>query len=229
MMDVLDKYNVRASVLLNADVCRQYPVIVEEGNQRKWVWLAHGKNNSIFQAGMELEEERRYLTDIVNTIKQSTGQQPRGWLGPALTETFNTPRLLAELGLSYLLDWCNDDQPYPLNVEGQRMIMVPYSIELNDITLFVSKSLNGEDFYRTVVDQFDQLYEDGAKTGRVMALCLHPFVINQPFRQRYLDRALEYITKHEGVWVTTSDEIADYYFANYYEQMVGQLRAGRPS
>jgi allantoinase len=227
MMDLLDKHRMRASVLLNSDVCKYYPEIIEEGNKRNWVWLAHGKNNSTFEAGMALEEERRYLTEVVNTIKESTGQQPKGWLGPALTETFNTPNLLAELGLTYLLDWCNDDQPYPIKVQQGRMIMVPYSIEINDITLFVSKSLSGEDFYQTVVDQFDQLYEEGAESGRVMALCLHPFVINQPFRHKHLARALDYITRQEKVWLTTSDEIADWYYQRYYDQAVAQAARRR--
>src|SRR6516164_1004884 len=86
-------------------------------------------------------------------------------LGPALAETFETPRLLKELGLTYVLDWCSDDQPFALNVPG--MLSVPYSIELNDVTLFVSKSLTGEEFYQMVVDQFDQLYKDSEKSGRV--------------------------------------------------------------
>ena len=62
-----------------------------------------------------------------------------------------------------------------------------------------------------VKDQFDQLYDDSADSGRVMALALHPFVISQPFRHKYLDQALEYIAKHPGVWLTTSDEIAEHY------------------
>jgi peptidoglycan/xylan/chitin deacetylase (PgdA/CDA1 family) len=218
MMDVLDKYRMRASVLLNADVCQSYPQIISEGNKRGWVWLAHGKNNSIFEAGMSLEEERAYLTDVVRSIEQGTGKRPKGWLGPALTETFNTPEILAELGLTYLLDWCNDDQPYPLKVKAGRMISVPYSIEMNDITLFVSKSLSGPDFAQQVMDQFDVLYEEGGKSGRVMCLALHPFVVNQPFRHKYLDQVLEYIAGHDQVWLTTSDDIAEWYLANAYEQ-----------
>jgi peptidoglycan/xylan/chitin deacetylase (PgdA/CDA1 family) len=218
MMDVLDKYRMRASVLLNADVCQSYPQIISEGNKRGWVWLAHGKNNSIFEAGMSLEEERAYLTDVVRSIEQGTGKRPKGWLGPALTETFNTPEILAELGLTYLLDWCNDDQPYPLKVKAGRMISVPYSIEMNDITLFVSKSLSGPDFAQQVMDQFDVLYEEGGKSGRVMCLALHPFVVNQPFRHKYLDQVLEYIAGHDEVWLTTSDDIAEWYLANAYEQ-----------
>lgn len=207
--DALDKHGIRASVLLNSDVPKHYPEIIEAGNERRWAWLAHGKNNSIFQAGMTVEEERRYLADVVKTITDATGQQLHGWMGPGLSETFETPRLLRELGLSYVLDWVADDQPFALRVPG--MLSVPYAIELNDISMFVGKSLSGDDFYRMIVDQFDQLYEDGKDSGRVMALALHPFVIGQPFRAKYLEKALGYIAKHEGVWLTTSDDIAAHY------------------
>jgi allantoinase len=230
MMDVLDKYGARASVLLNSDVCARYPRIVEEGNKRGWKWLAHGKNNSMFQTGMSEDDERRALADMVATIKQSTGQAPRGWLGPALTETFNTPNLLTEVGVEYILDWCNDDQPYPVNVSSGRMISVPYSIELNDVSIFAGKSMPPQAFYQIVVDQFDVLYAEGAQSGRVMALCLHPFIINQPFRHKYLDQALAYITSHEGVWLTTSDDIASWYYERHYAEALSHLsRAPQPA
>lgn len=222
MIESLDRHGLRASVLLNSDVVDLYPQIVEAGLQRDWAWVAHGQNNSRFHAGMSPEEELEFLRGIVETIERGVGRRPKGWLGPALTETFDTPRLLAELGLTYVLDWCADDQPFPLDVPGAQMLNVPYSIELNDITMFVGKALSGEDFYRMVVDQFDQLYADGETTGRVMALCLHPFIINQPFRHKYLDRALEYIAGQDGVWLTTSDDIADF----YAEQAAGRLREG---
>ncbi|MBI0385444.1 polysaccharide deacetylase family protein, partial [Streptomyces albiflaviniger] len=136
--------------------------------ERDWVLAAHGRNNSILQADMSPEEERAYLTEVIDTIEKATGRRPRGWLGPALTETFRTPELLAELGLRYVLDWANDDQPYRLTVPG--MLSVPYSIEVNDIQLFVGKSLSGPDFVRIVKDQLDQLYADSADSGRVMSL-----------------------------------------------------------
>ena len=225
MMDLLDRYRIRASVLLNSDVCTYYPEIIEEGNRRDWIWLAHGKNNSAFQANMSLDEERRSLTEVVDTIKQQTGKQPRGWLGPALTETFNTPNLLAELGVDYLLDWCNDDQPYPMKVDRGRMISVPYSIEVNDIPVFLGKGYTAEQFSQMIVDQFDTLYAEGEQSGRVMCLALHPFLVNQPFRHKYLDRALDYISSHDSVWLTTSDEIADWYYEHYYQQAMAQTRA----
>jgi peptidoglycan/xylan/chitin deacetylase (PgdA/CDA1 family) len=213
MMEALDRHKIRASVLLNSTVCKHYPQIIEAGKARNWAWLAHGQDNSTFEAGMSADEERKYLKEVVDTITAATGHSIRGWLGPALTETFDTPRLLRELGLTYILDWCADDQPFPINVPG--MISVPYSIEINDVSLFVGKSLSGEAFYQIVVDQFDQLYKEGAQSGRVMALCLHPFIASVPFRHKYLEKALAYIAGHDGVWLTTSDEIAAHYIAHH--------------
>jgi allantoinase len=69
----------------------------------------------------------------------------------------------------------------------------------------------GADFLHIVKDQLDQLYADSAGSGRVMALALHPFVSGQPFRHKYVDRALEYVANHPGVWLATSDEIAEHY------------------
>ena len=117
--------------------------------------------------------------------------------------------LLAELGLSYVLDWTNDDQPYRLNVPG--MLSVPYTVELNDLGASMVKGFTGPDFLQMFKDHFDQLYADSADSGRVMAVALHPFVIGQPSRHKYLDQALEYVANHPGVWLTTSDDIAEHY------------------
>ncbi|HEX7105794.1 MAG TPA: polysaccharide deacetylase family protein [Acidothermaceae bacterium] len=225
IMDALDRHGVPASVLLNSDVCRHYPQIIEAGNERKWAWLAHGQNNSILQTGFSLNEERQYLAEMVRVLRESTGTQPHGWLGPALTETFATPGLLAELGLSYLLDWCNDDQPYPLNVKGARMISLPYSIEVNDAVLCVGRNLSGEDFYRLVMDQLEGLVAAGEHTGQVMAIGVHPFVLGQPFRLKYLDRVLRQLAATQEVWITTSDEIAETYLAEHYDAAVASLHA----
>ncbi|MGK5671247.1 polysaccharide deacetylase family protein [Micromonospora sp. URMC 106] len=207
-VDSLDRHDIRASVLLNSAVAHHHPQIVEAGLSRNWAWLAHGRTNSILHAGMSLDEERRFLTDVVDTIGAATGRRPQGWMGPGLTETFHTPTLLAELGLSYLLDWTNDDQPYRLNVPG--MVSVPYSVELNDLLLF-GRGVTGPEFVQIVRDQYEQLHADSEHSGRVMALALHPFVIGQPFRAKYLDQALAYLAAQPDIWLTTSDEIAAHY------------------
>jgi peptidoglycan/xylan/chitin deacetylase (PgdA/CDA1 family) len=229
MIELLDELEMPASVLLNSEVCDLYPEIVEAGVARAWAWLAHGTTNSRLHTGFEsAEAEREALRGMFETIERATGQRPKGWLGPALTETFDTPALLAELGGEYALDWCNDDQPYPFDVGEARMISVPYSIELNDIPLFVGKSFTGPEFKEMIVDWFDQLYEDGDSTGRVMTVALHPFIANQPSRHRHLAEALRHIAGHDDVWLTTSDAIAAHYYEHYYENAVAAARGERP-
>ena len=144
-------------------------------------------------------------------------------LGPALSNTVNTPDLMAEAGLIYHTDWFHDDQPFPLKVKKGKLISVPYSIELNDVPFFWN-SFEGEDFLQMCKDQFDTLYAEGAESGRVMCIALHPFLIGLPDRAKYLDKALEYILFHDGVWQTTADEIAEYYIANYYDKVLAHVQ-----
>lgn len=205
VIDILDRRRIRASALVNSAVIDHYPQIVAAGRARNWAWLAHGRTNSVLHTGFSRDEERRELAEIVDTIAAGTGQRPRGWMGPGLTETANTPELLAELGLDYVLDWTNDDQPYALTVPG--MISVPYTVELNDLLVF-SRGITGPDYVRMVEDQYEQLRAEG---GRVLPLALHPFVIGQAFRAKYLDQALEFLAAQPDAWLTTSDEIADHY------------------
>ncbi len=213
MIDLLDRLELTPSAIVNSEVCDRYPQIIEAGTGRDWAWVAHGQTNSTLHTNMSEEDERDVLATIVETLEAATSRRPRGWLGPALTETLATPRLLHELGFTYVLDWCADDQPFPLNVEG--MISVPYSIELNDIPLFVGKNLSGPEYERLITDQLEQLLSDAEQGGRVMALPLHPFVINQPFRHKYLTRILERIVATDGIWLTTSDGIADHYLSTH--------------
>ena len=227
MAELFDRFGIRPSVLVNSDACTYYPEIIEAGRKRGWPWLAHGKTNSVMQQGMNPEEERTFLTEVIDAIERGTGKRPRGWLGPALSETFETPHLLAELGLDYILDWCNDDQPYPMNVRTGRMISIPYSVEMNDIILFLARGVTPEDFASMLIDQFDALYEDGAHNSRVMGVSLHPFLVGQPFRRKHLARVLDHVTRHSNVWLPTSDEIADWYYTNVYSDAVHHLRERR--
>ncbi|SEQ29310.1 Peptidoglycan/xylan/chitin deacetylase, PgdA/CDA1 family [Mycobacterium sp. 88mf] len=204
-IEALDRHSIRPSALLNSAVIEHHPQIVAAGVERDWAWLAHGQTNSILHTGFDVDEERRILAEIAEDIADATGRRPRGWMGPGLTETANTPELLAELGFHYVLDWTNDDQPYPLTVPG--MLSVPYSVELNDLLIF-GKGFTGSEFVQMVIDQYEQLHADSAESGRVMALALHPFVIGQPFRHKYLDQVLEYLAAQPDAWLTTSDEIA---------------------
>jgi hypothetical protein len=133
IMSVLDKYNIRASVLLNAEVCKQHPPIIEEGNKRNWEWLGHGMTNSVSMLDYPLEEERAIIHNVKEIIIKATGKAPKGWLGPGLGETFNTPDHLAAEGFEYVCDWANDEQPTPMRVKSGRMVVIPYDLGVNDI------------------------------------------------------------------------------------------------
>lgn len=211
MMEVMEKNGVRGTVTLNSDVCDFYPRIIEEGMKLNWDWLGHGPNNSTFLNKQPLEEERKIIHDVLERITGAIGRRPKGWLGPALAESFNTLDILAEEGIEYVADWCNDDQPYAMKTKTGKMYSIPYSVEINDICALIDLKRSIEDFYRMIMDQFEVLYEEGKRNARIMSICLHPFIIGHPFRSKYLDRALSEIARVDGVWLATGTEIIDWY------------------
>ena len=102
---------------------------------------------------------------------------------------------------------------FPMRVERGTLHSVPYSNELNDIPMVITQHMSGEQIHDMIRDQFDVLYADGAKTARVMAIALHPFLTGVPHRAKWFDKALGYIAGHEKVWLTTGGEILDAYKA----------------
>jgi peptidoglycan/xylan/chitin deacetylase (PgdA/CDA1 family) len=215
MMEVMERYGVKGTVALNSDVCERYPRIIEEGKKLGWEWMGHGTNNSTLFAGQSEAEERALIKQVVGTITKSVGQAPRGWLSPALSETMRTLDILAENGIDYVGNWVNDDQPYPMRVKQGSMIAMPYSVEINDIPALLDLHQSPETFGQMICDQFDVLYEDGATTGRVMSICLHPFLVGYPHRSKHFARALHHIASRQEVWLTTGSAIVDWYKGNY--------------
>ena len=211
MMEIMERHGVRGTVALNSDVCDRYPCIIEAGNELKWEWMGHGTNNSTLINKQSEAEERALIAHVVGTITKATGTHPRGWLSPALSESHRTLDILAENKIEYVANWVNDEQPYPMRVKSGTMLSMPYSLEINDIPAFIDHHQSGETFGRMIRDQFDVLYEDGGKTGRVMAISLHPFLIGHPHRSKYFALALEHITSRQEVWLATGSEIADWY------------------
>lgn len=209
--DVLDAAGIKASVALNSAICETFPKAMEQMKKRGWEFMGHGTTNSENLAGLALEKEREVIQHVLKTIEQSTGKKVRGWLGTGLTETYNTLDILAEEGVTYCGDWNSDDQPYPMKVKKGKMISIPYCMEINDLPLFLRKNYTGEQYYKSLIDQFDTLYADSAKHSRVMGIPLHPMITGQPLRIKYLQQAIAYIKKHERVWFATAGEIVDAY------------------
>ncbi len=211
LADVLDAAGVKATVALNSAVCETFPKAMDEMKKRGWEFMGHGTTNSESLAGLNPEKEREVIQNVLKTIEQSTGRKPQGWLGTGLTETYNTLDILAEEGVTYCGDWNNDDQPYPMKVKKGKLISIPYCMEINDIPLYMRKGYTGEQYLRSVLDQFEQLYADSEKQPRVMGIPLHPMISGQPLRIKYLQRAIAEIKSHERVWFATGSEIIDAY------------------
>ena len=220
MLEPLDKYNIRCCVSLNMAVLEHYPEIAEAMVQRNWDYMSHGIYNTRYMYTFTEEQEREFYRDTIDTLRRHTGKQLKGMLGPAISGTERTPDLMAEAGLIYHTDWMHDDQPVPIKVKTGKLVSVPYSVELNDSSVLRDNHYEGDYFARICKAQFDQLYKEGAESGRVMCIALHPFLIGQPRRIKFLDDILGYIMSHDGVWQTTADDIADYYIEHYYDQAV---------
>jgi allantoinase len=209
--DALDALGLRATVALNSDVCHAFPRAIEQMKRRKWEFMGHGITNSKTLANVPLEEEQRTVREVLRTIEQASGEKPRGWLGPGLTETFNTPDVLAQEGVQYVGDWNNDDQPYPMKVKEGKLFSVPYCMDLNDMHLVNRHAYTGEQYLKALTDQFDTLYEESAKTAKVMGIPLHPFLTGQPLYTRYLQQALAWMQTRERAWFATGSEIVTAY------------------
>ncbi len=207
LMEVLARHKIRGTVALNAEVITHYPRIIEAAIGLGWEFMGHGLTNSTALTGMHAATERATILATRDAII-GTGQKMHGWLGPGLTETWRTLDLLAEAGATYVADWINDDLPYRMR---NGLHAIPYSIELNDMPLFVNPSISIADFERRMIDAFDVLYDEGEHNGRVLGIALHPFLIGSPHRIRYLDRALAHMASHEGVWFATGAEIIAHY------------------
>jgi len=214
IIEVLAKHGVRGTVALNAEVGRFYPRIMEAVTKLQWELMGHGLTNSVLLTGMPKDKEAAVIAEAREIIGQ-WGQTMRGWLGPGLGETWHTLDLLREHGVQYVCDWVNDDLPYRMN---NGLYSIPYSIELNDMPLFNVPSIDIGEFERRIRETFDVLYEEGARSGRVMAIALHPFLIGVPHRIRTLDRALSYIASHGSVWFATGSEIIDAYRSQEQKQ-----------
>jgi len=216
MMRAMEKFGARGTVSLNVAVCDHYPEIIEACCARDWELFSHGIYNTRYFYNLDRDQQREVVADAAETILRHSGQRLDGWLTPAITPTHITPHVLAEMGIAYTCDYAHDDQPLPLQV-ASRMISMPYSFEVNDYIAFMVRGLSPDDYLHTLKAQFDRLYMEGAESGTVMSIPLHPYLIGQPHRVGALERALEYIVGHSGVWLTTGREIAAHFERTSYD------------
>jgi allantoinase len=226
LMRVLDKYGVRGSISLSTALCDHHPEIIELCKERDWEFFSHGIYNTRYTYGMDEAQEKAMIEDAIETILKHTGQKCAGYLAPALTHTEITMDLFAEAGGIYTCDLFHDDQPTPVHVRGgEKFISVPYSLEMNDTIVYAVNKIEPRRYGEMIKANFDRLYEEGKESGTVMCVPLHGYQVGHPHRLKAFEEALEYITGHSDVWVTTGREIAQHFIANNYDDALADIAA----
>ena len=210
LLEALDESRIQAVLAINGSAIGSYRPIAQAALDRGWEFMGHGFDQKNMQ---KVADERDAIRRTSQAIEGFTGKRPRGWLGPGLTETWETPDLLAEEGYSYLADWVLDDQPVMLKTRGQPILNIPYTQECNDVAMMLIQHHPAREYADRALDQLDQIYEDSRHGARVMALVVHPYIMGAPHRAKYFRRVLQEIRKREDVLVWTGEQIADWHDA----------------
>ena len=215
VLDVLEKHGIRPTVAVDAMTAEANPYLIEHCRQRGAEIIGHGISASRMITGrMTAEAEEEYVHSSIEALHQATGAMPQGWLGPEYGESERTPGILAAAGISYVCDWVNDEQPYGMTTPEGELCALPLMLELDDINALWDRRVSIDRYARLLEESFDGLYEGSRESGLLMAFNLHPWLIGQPFRIRYLDRALGHMMRRQGVWAATGSEITEWFRAN---------------
>lgn len=210
ILDALDDVGVPAALAINGKAIETYPQITRAALERNWEFIGHGYTQKNMQ---KVEDEEADIKATTQAIAAATGTPPRGWLGPGLTETWNTPEIIAAQGYDYVCDWVLDDQPLELRTARGPLTSVPYTQECNDVAMMLIQHHRAEEYRQRAIDQFEQVYADAEKhdSARVVALVVHPYIMGAPHRTRYFREALENINGHPGSVFMTGSAIVDWY------------------
>jgi allantoinase len=206
----LDRAGARATLSINAKVVESYPRVAAAARDRGWEFMGH----SFVQGPIhQLEDQRATIRRSLDLLERFTGKRPLGWLGPGLTETFETPDLLAEAGIRYVGDWVYDDEPTEIHTANGPLVTLPYAVELNDIPMMIVQHHRADELLRRASDQFDRLYREGAERAKFLAIAIHPYITGVPHRIKYFEAFLDYARGHDGVAFWTGEEILAWYRA----------------
>jgi peptidoglycan/xylan/chitin deacetylase (PgdA/CDA1 family) len=211
MLEMFDALNLPASIIANSAMYGYAPDLMAAFRARGDEIVGHGRSNSERQGNLDKGSEAVLIAEATKILADADGVAPKGWLSPWISESFDTPDLLAQSGYQYTLNWCMDDQPIWMSTSAGRLLSIPYPQEINDIPSIVARKDGAADFANMIIDNFDEMLEQSAHQPLVMGIALHPYLVGQPYRLRHLRGALSHITaKRDQVWLTTSGAISDY-------------------
>ncbi len=190
------------------------PDVVEAMLRSDWEIASHGLRWIDYQFISE-EVERAHMAEAIEIHKQVTGERPLGWYTGR--DSPNTRRLVNEYGgFLYDSDSYADDLPYWCQDFESPHLVVPYTLDVNDMRFAAPQGFNaGDQFLNYLTDTFDELYAEGAETPKMMSVGLHCRIVGKPGRAAALRKFLTYISNKPDVWVCRRIDIARHWHANH--------------
>lgn len=205
----LDAHGIAPSMTINGAVPASYPRVAQAARDAGWEFMGHGFQQT---ATHNVADQRAMIRDTVAALRAASGHEIVGWLAPGLTETPDTPDLLAEAGIRYCADWVVDDLPCELRTAHGSLLTMPYSVELNDIPIMMIQHHRADELFARTVAQFDRLYEEAETQGaKVMGLAVHPYISGVPHRIGWFEQALAYMAARPGTLFWQGRQIMDWY------------------
>lgn len=226
MLDVFDAAGVPAGFTMNAKMGLERRDVIDAVLERGWELVAHNYEQGDLLTNYQFDRaaEAELIDKTLEVYEQVVGKPARGWLSSSLRGTSQTADILAERGLIFFCDYMNDEQPYLIRTPAGPIVSTPYSVEINDFTFFHRRGMSTDQVLDLLKEQFDQLYLEGATSGRLMNVGLHPHVVGHPYRVRAIREFLEYAKSFDDVWWTTREEIASWYLENHEHHIPNQDR-----
>ena len=206
--DLFRRLGIRPTLAINARVCEDYTRVAEEARSAGWEFMGHAYDQMPIH---KHDNQKDMINRSMDILERFTGKRPVGWLGPGLTQTYETPDLLAEAGVKYIGDWVYDDEPDIIRTANGPLVTLPYTVEQNDITMMIVQHHESDYLLKRSIDAFDRLYQEGEHRAKIMAVAIHPYISGQPHRIKYLEAIYDYAAKFEGVLHWNGEQILDWY------------------
>ena len=206
--DLYKRLGIKPTVSINARTVEDYPRVGQQCVDDGWEFMGHAYEQGPIH---KVEDQAAMIAKAQSVLEKFSGTRPVGWLGPGLTQTFETPELLVANGIKYIGDWVYDDEPTVISTSKGPLVTLPYTVELNDIPTMMVQHHESGYWQQRCTDYFDRLYLEGKERPRVMAIAIHPYISGQPHRIKYLEQVYEYINRHEGVVHMNGVEMLEWY------------------
>jgi peptidoglycan/xylan/chitin deacetylase (PgdA/CDA1 family) len=206
--DLFRARGIKPTLAINARVCEDYERVAEEARREAWEFMGHAYDQMPIH---KHENQKDMINRSMDILERFTGKRPLGWLGPGLTQTYETPELLAAAGVKYIGDWVYDDEPDIIRTANGPLVTLPYTVELNDIAMMIVQHHESDYLLRRAIDAFDRLYAEGEHRAKVMAVAIHPYISGQPHRIKYLEAIYDYAAKFDGVLHWNGEQILEWY------------------